>query len=166
MPASIRWKRLSALPLAALVAVAMTFALVLVQASPADAGSQRRENQVDNAMNIVRNQKGDPYNYGSAGPNRFDCSGLFYYSFRKAGIDVPRTSGALYQKARPISKSNMRRGDLMFFYGGGGIYHVAVFAGRKNGRTYLVHASRPGTDVKRDPVWTSSWKAGTLRSRG
>src|SRR5690242_4787864 len=32
--------------------------------------------RIRSALAIVRNQKGDPYRYGAAGPNAFDCSGL------------------------------------------------------------------------------------------
>jgi cell wall-associated NlpC family hydrolase len=66
---------------------------------------------------------------------------------------------------RRISKKNLRRGDLMFFHSGGDVYHEAIFLGRNHGKTWLLHASRSGTPVKRDPVWTSSWFAGTLRHR-
>ncbi len=166
MPATIRGRRLLTPPLTVLLTVATALAVVLTLAAPADAGHLRRERKVDNAFQIVRNQQGDPYAYGAAGPHRFDCSGLMYYAFRKAGIrKIPRTSSAQYSFTRRIKKSRMRRGDLVFFYDGGGIYHAGVFAGRKNGRAYVIHASRPGTDVKRDPIWTSQWKGGTLRFR-
>ena len=57
----------------------------------------------------------------------------------------------------------MRKGDFMFFRNGGDVYHMRVFAGWDNGRRMITHASRSGTPVKRDPIWTSSWFAGTLR---
>ena len=48
---------------------------------------------VERALRTAVAQKGDPYAYGAAGPNRFDCSGLTYYSFRRAGFHhIPRTS--------------------------------------------------------------------------
>jgi cell wall-associated NlpC family hydrolase len=52
-----------------------------------------RKKRVGRMLQIVRAQKGDPYQYGAAGPNRFDCSGLVYYSTHRAGFrNVPRTS--------------------------------------------------------------------------
>ena len=59
----------------------------------------------------------------------------------------------------------MRRGDLIFFTGGGGVYHVGVFAGWFHGRRMVLHAPYSGTRVRTDPVWTNSWFAGTLRFR-
>jgi cell wall-associated NlpC family hydrolase len=57
----------------------------------------------------------------------------------------------------------MRKGDLMFFYGSGGVYHVGVYAGTKDGHRYLIHAPNSGERVHRERVWTNSWYAGTLR---
>jgi cell wall-associated NlpC family hydrolase len=124
-----------------------------------------RGKKVMNALQVVKNQKGDPYRYGAAGPNRFDCSGLVYFSYRKAGFtNIPRTSSQQARFADRIPKKNMRKGDLMFFYNGGGVYHVAVFAGwNKNGKRKMVHAPYGGKRVHTAKPWTGRWYAGTLR---
>lgn len=160
MPAVISWRRFS-MAIPALLVAALVLSLVAV--SPADAARTRRERKIANGVEVARDQKGDPYVYGAAGPNAFDCSGFTMYSFGKAGLSLPRTTDAQANAVRRINKSNMRRGDLMFFHSGGNVYHVAMFMGRKNGSTWLLHASRSGTPVKRDPAWTSSWYGGTLR---
>ena len=49
------------------------------------------------------------------------------YSYRKAGIRLPRTAAAQARRAHRIAKSKLRRGDLMFFTDGGGVYHAAMF---------------------------------------
>lgn len=159
MPAYLRFRHAVTLPVLLVVALAAT---LVTLTPPAQAAT--RAQRVAVAMDIVRNQKGDPYRYGAAGPRAFDCSGLVYYSFRKAGFtNIPRTSRQQAAASRRISRSAMRRGDMVFFTSGGRVYHVAVFAGWSHGRRYIVHASRPGTPVKRDPIWTSSWFAGTWR---
>jgi cell wall-associated NlpC family hydrolase len=141
---------------------ALLAATLLAFAPPADAMTRAQRQGV--ALDVVRNQKGDPYRYGAAGPDAFDCSGLVYYSFRKAGFtNVPRTSRQQASASRRISRADMRKGDLVFFTSGGSVYHVAVFAGWSNGRRYIIHASRSGTPVKRDPIWTNSWFPGTFR---
>lgn len=127
---------------------------------------ERTAKKIGSALAIARNQKGDPYRYGAAGPGAFDCSGLTYFAFRRAGFGhIPRTSSAQAHFARRISKANMRRGDLMFFYDGGGVYHVGVFVGASDGNRYVLHAPYSGTRVRTDRVWTSRWFAGTLRFR-
>jgi len=144
--------------LVALILLASMFTIT----SPAEAAT--RAQRIGNAFDVVRAQQGDMYSYGAAGPSRFDCSGLVYYSFRRAGFtQVPRTSDAQARHAKRISRSNMRKGDLVFFHNGGNVYHVGVFSGRDNGRRTIIHASRSGTPVKRDPIWTNAWFAGTLR---
>ncbi len=137
-------------------------ALTMFQAPTADAQT-RRERKVAHGLKVARNQVGDPYSYGAAGPHRFDCSGLTQYSFRRAGLYLPRSSDAQYRFVRHIRKNNIRRGDLMFFYNSGGVYHVGIFLGRYRSGTYVLHAPRPGGVVHRAKVWTSSWRAGTLR---
>jgi cell wall-associated NlpC family hydrolase len=121
---------------------------------------------VERALRTAVAQKGDPYAYGAAGPNRFDCSGLTYYSFRRAGFHhIPRTSSAQAGFARHISRAAMRPGDLMFFTDGGGVYHVGLFAGFRHHRRLILHAPYSGTRVRTEPVWTNSWFPGTLRRR-
>ena len=56
------------------------------------------------------------------------------YSFRKAGIKIPRTSSAQARRAHRIPKRKLRRGDLMFFTNGGGVYHAAMFLKRDQRR--------------------------------
>jgi cell wall-associated NlpC family hydrolase len=86
-----------------------------------------------------------------------------YYSFRQAGISVPRTAAEQARHARRIPKSSLRMGDLMFFTDGGGVYHTAMFLGWDHGKVVMLHAPRTGQLVRRDHPWTSSWFAATLR---
>ena len=120
--------------------------------------------RIRSALSIARSQKGDPYRYGAAGPNAFDCSGLVYYSTHRAGFGhVPRTSSAQSRFMRHIRRSAMRPGDFVFFYGGGGVYHVGIFTGWDNGRRQIVHAPYSGARVRREAIWTDRWFPGTLR---
>ena len=122
--------------------------------------------RVGSAMNIAVHQKGDPYSYGASGPNAFDCSGLTFYSFRKAGFKhIPRTSSGQAHFAKHIKRNSMRRGDLIFFYDGGGVYHVGVYAGFSHGHRWVLHAPYSGTRVRTDKLWTDKWFPGTLRYR-
>ncbi len=160
MPATLRMRHVAVLPL--LLAAVLVGSLFTV--TPSAEAAMSRAQRVGLALDIVRAQKGDPYSYGSAGPNAFDCSGLIYYSFRKAGFrNIPRTSNAQASGLRPVKRRNMRKGDLVFFHSGGSVYHAGVFSGWQNGRRTIIHASRSGTPVKRDPIWTNSWFARTVR---
>ena len=138
--------------------------LVAAQSAGLRARKKARLMRVKRMLRIVRNQKGDPYSYGAAGPNRFDCSGLVYFSTHKAGFRrVPRTSSQQGSFMRRIPRKAMRPGDFVFFTGGSGVYHVGVFAGRSKGRRMIVHAPGSGQRVTTARIWTDRWFAGTLR---
>lgn len=132
----------------------------------AHAAEARSANRVGSAVAIAVNQKGDPYRYGAAGPNAFDCSGLTFYAFRHAGFKhIPRTSSAQAHFAKHIKRSAMKRGDLIFFYNGGGVYHVGVYVGFSHGHRWVLHAPYSGTRVRTEKLWTDHWFPGTLRYR-
>ncbi len=159
MPALLRARGFAVLPLLlATVLVASMFAFT------PSAEAATRAQRVTKAFNIARAQMGDMYRYGAEGPNRFDCSGLVYFSYRRAGFTrMPRTSDAQARFTHRMKRSNMRKGDLVFFHNSGNVYHVGVYAGFSNGRRMIIHASKSGTPVKRDPIWTNSWFPGTMR---
>ena len=162
MPASLHARRFVALSLL-IVTTLLSSLLVAAPSASAMTVSMR----INNALTVVKHQQGDPYAYGGAGPNRFDCSGLVYFSFRRAGFSVPRTAAAQARRAHRIGKRGLRPGDFVFFYRGravpANVYHVGVFAGWRHGRRTIIHASTPGTRVHRSPLWTSRWFPGTLR---
>lgn len=85
-------------------------------------------------------QVGKAYVYGATGPNAYDCSGLVVAAFRHAGVTLPRTTGGMRSAGRHVERSQMRRGDVLWFEGGG---HVAIYLGDG----MIVHAANERTDV-------------------
>jgi cell wall-associated NlpC family hydrolase len=104
------------------------------------------------ALNIAASKKGSPYQYGAAGPNRFDCSGLTLYSYKKAGKKLPRTAASQYNSTHHISGKNRKRGDLVFFHSGRYVYHVGIYAG--HGKIW--HSPKTGARVRLEKIWTRS----------
>ena len=87
---------------------------------------------------------GRPYRYGGTTPRGFDCSGLVYYAYRRAGIVVPRTTRDQYRQADHVPVANIRPGDLLFFrIHGRDISHVAIYAGQQR----ILHAPSGGKRV-------------------
>jgi cell wall-associated NlpC family hydrolase len=162
MPAISRMRSHLMLPFVLLVLCLGLVATTVSAAPEADAATTRYARVLD-GLQIARNQQGDPYGYGAAGPGRFDCSGLVYYAMRKAGIAVPRSSDAQAGYARRISKSTMKPGDLMFFTYGSDVYHVGIFLGWRDGHRRMLDAPKSGDHVRIRQPWTTNWFAATLR---
>jgi cell wall-associated NlpC family hydrolase len=166
MPVTLHARSAFLLPFVLVAALAVT----MFAFTPSADAASRLQQRINTGMDVVRHQKGDPYSYGASGPNAFDCSGLIYYSYRKAGFKkIPRTSSAQAAHMNRIKRKNMRRGDFVFFYDGsaraGNVYHVGVFAGVDHGSRYIVHAPYGSQRVKRERIWTGRWFAGSLRGR-
>lgn len=132
-------------------------------ATVAGAALKRKHPKVSAGERIVRiaaRQVGDPYRWGASGPNAFDCSGLTMYAVRKAtGKRIPHSSSAQRGSTRRVSAKSARRGDLVFFYASGGIYHVAIYAGGRK----IWHSPKPGGRVQKVGLWTSHVSYGRLR---
>ncbi|WP_410616826.1 NlpC/P60 family protein [Amycolatopsis sp. lyj-109] len=85
--------------------------------------------------------------YGDYNKIGFDCSGLMIFAF--AGIrSLPHYSGYQYSSGRQVPLSQMRRGDLLFWGGPGGIHHVALYLGGGQ----MVEAPQSGLRVRIAPV--------------
>ncbi|MCX4799595.1 C40 family peptidase [Streptomyces sp. NBC_01242] len=116
---------------------AVTASLMLGTASPAEAATLKQA-----ALKVAKARKGDPYQYGAAGPHRFDCSGLTSYSYKKAGKTIPRTAQGQYNKSRHISWKSRQPGDLVFIgRNSKGIYHVGIYAGFWSGKSWMWNAN-------------------------
>jgi cell wall-associated NlpC family hydrolase len=164
MPVSLHARSAILLPFLLVAALAVT----LFAVTPSADAASRRQQKIYTGLDVARHQTGDPYIYGASGPNAFDCSGLIYYSYRKAGFKgIPRTSSAQAKHVKRIKRSNLRKGDFVYFYNGAArarnVYHVGIYAGRQAGSRTIIHAPYSNQRVKRERIWTNQWFAGTLR---
>lgn len=96
-------------------------------------------------VSIALSLTGIPYVYGGSTPAGFDCSGFTQYVYARAGISIPRTSGAQGAAGTFVSASEARPGDLVWHAYG----HVGIYAG--NGM--VVEATTPGSVSKVQPLW-------------
>jgi cell wall-associated NlpC family hydrolase len=145
--------------LAAAVAVLALAACAGTPAARRDAASATRtasspapaELAASNALKMV----GRPYRYGGATPAGFDCSGLVQFSFRQAGVSLPRSTDAQLAASSRVKLSGLRRGDLLFFdEEGKKKSHVGIYLG--DGR--FVHAPSSGKHVRTDRMDAPYWK--------
>ncbi|GAA1609355.1 C40 family peptidase [Catellatospora bangladeshensis] len=101
---------------------------------PGGAGAQ--------AVKFACKQIGKIYVWGASGPDHFDCSGLTMAAWRAAGVSLPHNAKAQRAEVKSVSRSELRPGDLVFYYSD--LHHVGMYAG--NG--WIVHASRSGLPIR------------------
>ena len=94
------------------------------------------------AVKFAMAQVGKAYVYGAAGPNAYDCSGLTMRAWGAAGVSLPHSSGAQQGSGVRVSESELRPGDLVFYYSP--VSHVGMYIG--NG--LIVNALNPGAGVR------------------
>lgn len=111
------------------------------------------------AVKVAASKQGSPYQWGATGPNRFDCSGLTLYSFKKAGKRLPRVAADQYNATRHLSRGSRSVGDLVFFHSGSYVYHVGIYAG--GGKIW--HAPGTGKKVRLEKIWTNNVWYGRVR---
>ncbi|ANZ42035.1 glycoside hydrolase [Lentzea guizhouensis] len=94
------------------------------------------------ALEFALAQRGEPYVYGSNGPDSWDCSSLIQKAYAYAGVSIGRTSYAQAAAGRPVSRSEVKAGDILVYYSSQS--HVAMAIDG----TRAVHASTEGQPVK------------------
>ncbi len=84
---------------------------------------------INNIMDEAMSHLGARYRSGSKGPSAFDCSGFTSYVFGRSNMEIGCSSRDQYAKNMPISRSEMQRGDLVFFTSPGSgrsVGHVGI----------------------------------------
>jgi cell wall-associated NlpC family hydrolase len=94
------------------------------------------------ALRAAMKMLGKPYKWGAEGPNSFDCSGLMSWAFKQAGITLPRSSSQQARVGTPVSRDQLRPGDLVFFYQP--VSHVGIYVGEDK----IISAPQTGDVVK------------------
>jgi len=102
-------------------------------------------------VSIALKYLGCPYVWGGASPSGFDCSGFVMYVYKQVGVSLPHSSRMQYTCGRPVSRSELKPGDLVFFYNP--ISHVGIYIGEGK----MIHAAGRGKDVRINEVWTNSY---------
>ncbi|WP_308634251.1 C40 family peptidase [Paenibacillus silvisoli] len=128
------------------MSVTLSFSLLLggtaaMQAKPVSAATTSQANSM---ISTAKKYLGTPYRFGASTSTTryFDCSSLMKYLYKKQGIYLPRESKDQAKVGKYVSKSNLKPGDLVFFYKP--IHHVGMYIG--NGK--IIHTyGKPGVMI-------------------
>jgi len=106
--------------------------------------------------------RGTPYVWGGASRGGFDCSGFVLYVFQRTrGINLPHHAHEQAQGGKPVARTDLRPGDLVFFRTGAGIGHVGIYVGENK----FVHAPHRGSSIRVEALagWYDRQYAGARR---
>lgn len=110
-----------------------------IGAPPAPSG------RAGDAVQFAYDQIGDPYGYGDAGPNSWDCSGLTQGAWGAAGVSLSHNTNMQWNEVPHVSRDELAPGDLVFY---NDLNHVAIYAGDN----VIVHAPTAGQNVTTAPL--------------
>jgi cell wall-associated NlpC family hydrolase len=104
------------------------------------------------AIAFALKQVGKPYQWGSAGPDAYDCSGLVYAAYAAAGIRIARTTFGWRDDGPQIPLTQLQPGDLLFSPGSDGTPenpgHVVMYLGGGQ----IIQAPQTGENVQTGPL--------------
>lgn len=126
---------------------------------------------VNALIRTAHNYIGVPYVFGAKPYPQskvFDCSSYVQYVYGKYGVELPRASRKQATVGKAVSRTNLRKGDLLFFnlpgrYKSNNIVgHVGIYIG--NGK--MIHSSnKPKDGVQVTSINKTFWKDNYLRAR-
>ena len=98
------------------------------------------------AVSYARQFIGTPYVFGGSDlKNGIDCSAFVQSAYRAVGVELPRTAYEQSQVGYPVSREDLKPGDLLFFKTSdrAPITHVGMYAGNNQ----FIHSSSSGNGV-------------------
>lgn len=131
---------------------------------PEDPGGEMGDGSFAAMLAEAEKYIGYPYVWGGSSPSTsFDCSGYVSWVINQSGVgSVGRqTAQGLYNLCTPVSKADLKPGDLVFFTGtystANPVTHVGIYVG--NGR--MIHCGNPiGYADISTPYWTAHFYSG------
>ena len=119
---------------------------------PGDLSWSRRNEIVRTALAF----RGWRYRRGGASRRGFDCSGFVKFVYATKGVSLPHDSRALFKCGKPVAKSDLQPGDILFFANTyrRGISHVGLYIGEGK----FIHASTRRRGVRVDHLNASYYR--------
>jgi cell wall-associated NlpC family hydrolase len=107
---------------------------------------------VSAVIDYARAQIGKDYQWGGAGPDTFDCSGLTMRAWQRAGVYLSHYTGAQWAETSRVAISDLRPGDLVFFGSSGATsHHMGLYIGGGQ----MIEAPYTGAQVRYASIYRS-----------
>jgi len=105
-------------------------------------GKEKDADKCQRITSVAKTKLGKKYVWGASGyQNTYDCSSFTKFVYRKIGIDIPRTSIRQSKFGKFVKRSELKKGDLIFFDTSkkcrGYVNHVGIYLGDNK----FIHAS-------------------------
>ena len=104
------------------------------------------------AIAVAEAQIGKPYQWGAAGPNSYDCSGLVMVAWAAGGVQFPHLAQDQYNMTERISMADILPGDLVFFGTPSNVFHDGIYIGGGE----MVDAPETGQNVQIQSIYWSA----------
>lgn len=104
----------------------------------------RFSKKIDDILTEAESYLGTPYRYGGTTRRGIDCSAFVLSVFgASAGLSLPRVAASQAQEGEDVDKSELQKGDLVFFsQGRGRISHVGIVESvSEEGTVKFIHAA-------------------------
>ncbi len=115
------------------------------------------------AADWALSQIGRPYQWGGAGPDSYDCSGLTMVAWAQAGVALLHYTGDQWVEGVQMPLGSLERGDLLFYATNNAdpatIHHVGIYIGGGD----MVDAPYTGVDVRIDSIYAPGDPIGAVR---
>lgn len=121
------------------------------------------ESSFSNILTEAKTFLGTPYRYGGTTRNGIDCSAFMQQIYEVEGIELPRVSSRQAKVGMPVNKSELQKGDLIFFSTTSKyrITHVAMVMEVKENEVKFIHSgSSKGVSVEslNHPYWSARYR--------
>jgi cell wall-associated NlpC family hydrolase len=118
------------------------------------------------AASWALSQLGKPYQWGAAGPDSYDCSGLTMEAWAHAGVQLLHYTGYQWEEGPHVPLDQLQRGDLLFYATNTSdpstIHHVGIYIGN----AMMVDAPYTGAFVRIDSIYAPGGLIGAVRPAG
>ena len=112
--------------------------------------------EIDKLITRAMSLQGVPYLWGGTTRDGFDCSGFVQYVFKASGVSLPRTSFEQYKVGTPVSRDQLKPGDLVFYTTyKPGASDVRIYIG--GGRTLGSASEGVGIHSLSDSYWSKRY---------